>query len=209
MRVYRVLIRSSPARSIHDCTAAPNRLDPATHHEPSLESLNSLFQQINTNASQGNNSPRRYGFSCTEPLPEPSSQELRIALFHDGMARITHQLHQVVHIIHRHVVSTDGLFTSDMVDESSRDTHAFARWMTSRQTTRTDTIRAHRPKVSGLSRVAHRYCASGGNGLTGACDAGWPDAVEHVGTEGDGNEKVFWVALAKLGLWDVAGSMRR
>lgn len=34
-----------------------------------------------------------------------------------------------------------------------------------------------------------------GDGVAESCGAGGPDAVEHVGAEGDGDEQVFGVAL--------------
>lgn len=79
------------------------------------------MQQVNANTLQRSYRPFRDPFNTSKSDTKPLPQKSWKSVLDDRRPHLTHQIEQVVHIVHREQMSSCRLFSSKMVYEGFRD----------------------------------------------------------------------------------------
>lgn len=159
-----------------------------------------IVQQIYTHPPQRVDRPRRRPFLgvVAKVILEEVPHKLGIAPLAQSLPDPAHQVQHVVHVVDGDQVRAHRLLGRQMVDGGAGDAEpAFG----ARAAGRAGAVLFERDVRGGVADVLEVDDAAGGDGVAEARGARGPDAVEHVGAEGHGDDDVFGVADAH----DVAG----
>lgn len=109
-------------------------------------------------------------------------EESRIAVLDDGASDLRHQAQQIMDIVNTKQMRAGRLLCSEMIDICSRDAETSFSGGT---TAGAGAVFLDGSEIIGERGVFEVEDTEGCDGVAEACGSGWPDAVEHVCSQGD------------------------